>query len=63
MPENIWTIGERTGEVTEGSNRKQLPYREELEIADKMPKGQIAFAHGWNEMRKRLLELGEMKSK
>lgn len=48
-------------EVT--SKREPLPYREALEITEKMPKGQQAFAEQYNQMRERLLLLGEMKPK
>lgn len=56
--EVTWSIG---GETV--SSRKPLAYREPVEIIEKMSKGQAAFAQGYNEMRERLLELGEMKSK
>lgn len=58
-----WTVTEASGEVKKVSSLKPLPYRDEVEVTDKMPKGQIAFAEGWNDMRARLILLGEMKSK
>lgn len=62
-------MSERTQWVINGQEapkpkaKKVLPYREALEITDKMGKGQAEFARGWNEMRERLIELGEMKAK
>lgn len=58
-----WTVTEPNGEAKVVSNRKQLSYREEIEIDKDMAKGTKIFAEQYNEMRQRLIELGEMKSK
>lgn len=58
-----WTVTEQSGEVKTTGKRSQLVYREAFEITDRTAKGQIPVIEGWNEMRARLLELGEMKSK
>jgi hypothetical protein len=60
MPENVWKVGSRSGETTVVSNRPKLAHRPPFEI-NKMPKNQIPFAEGWNEMRERLILLGEME--
>lgn len=58
-----WTVTEASGEVKKVSGLAPLQYRDQVEVTNKMPDGQIAFAKGWNEMRERLILLGEMKSK
>lgn len=63
MDEVTWTVTEASGDVTVTGKRSQLTYREPFEITDKTPKGQIPVIEGWNEMRTRLIELGEMKLK
>lgn len=56
-----WTVTEPSGQKKVVSNRKPLPYRPAFEITDKMPKGQMTSAQWFNEMRERLLEIGEME--
>lgn len=63
MDKITWTVTEPNGDKKVVSEREPLPYREPVEITGKMSKGQEAFAQGYNEMRERLLELGEMKAK
>lgn len=63
MNEITWTVTEPSGEVKVTGKRVQLSYQEALEVNDKTPKSQLPFIQGWNEMRARLIELGEMKQK
>jgi hypothetical protein len=63
MPDIQWTVTEASGEVKTTSDRKKLAYRQAFEITEKTPKGQAAGASSFNEMRQRLLDLGEMESK
>lgn len=64
MPDEVtWTVTERSGEVKVTSNRPKLAYRPAFEINDKTTKGQAAGAASFNEMRERLLLLGEMEEK
>lgn len=58
-----WTVTEPNGAVKVISNRPKLLHRPPFDINDKMPKNQVPFAEGWNEMRERLILLGEMESK
>ena len=41
--------------------REKLKHRKVLEITTKTTSGQLPIINGWNEMRERLLELGEME--
>jgi hypothetical protein len=63
MSDNVWKVGTRNGEVKVVSSRPKLAHRPPFDINDKMPKNQVPFASGWNEMRERLILLGEMESK
>lgn len=45
------------------SNRPKLAYRPAFKISDKTPESQVAGAKSFNEMRQRLLDLGEMETK
>lgn len=56
-----WTIGGQ--EAPSNTTRKKLAYRPAFEITEKMPKGQQAGAQSFNEMRERLILLGEMEEK
>lgn len=56
-----WTVGERSGDVK--TNRKKLTYRPAFKVTKDTPETQVAGANSFNEMRERLLELGEMESK
>lgn len=49
--------------IKNDAGRKQLPYVEAFKFDDKTPKGQLATINGWNAMRQRLLEIGEMENK
>lgn len=40
---------------------EKLEHLGAFEINEKTPKGQALFIEGWNAMRERLLQLGEMK--
>lgn len=63
MSETTWTVTTPNGEVVTTTQRKKLAYRPPLPISDKTPKNQVQGAESYNEMRKRLLLLGEMESK
>ena len=41
--------------------REKLKHRKVLEITNRTTSGQLPIINGWNEMRERLLELGEME--
>lgn len=49
--------------IPNDAGRAQLAYREAFEFNDKTPKAQLVTIESFNEMRLRLLELGEMKQK
>ena len=63
MSEVTWTVTAPNGEVKVTSNRKKLKYRDAFEIKETASKGQAAGAASFNEMRQRLLDLGEMETK
>jgi hypothetical protein len=49
--------------VPNDAGRAQLAYRAAFEIKDNTPKAQLVTIESFNEMRQRLLDTGEMKSK
>ena len=53
--------GFETKEVQTQVNREKLKHQPVLEISDKSSKIQPSLIRGWNEMRERLLEMGEME--
>ena len=63
MSEVTWTVTEASGKSTVVTSLPKLPYQGEIEITDKLPKGQLAFAEAFNAMRKRLIELNQMESR
>lgn len=63
MNEVTWTVTEANGQVKTVGKIEQLPYLEAFEVTDKTPKAQLVTINGWNSMRARLIELGEMKAK
>lgn len=58
-----WTVTERSGETKKTSSKPKLAYRPAFKVSDKTPESQVAGANSFNEMRQRLLDLGEMESK
>lgn len=58
-----WTVGERSGEVKTTTNRKKLAFRPAYSVTKDTPKNQVAPSNSFNEMRQRLLDIGEMESK
>lgn len=63
MDEVTWTVTQPDGTSEVISKREPIPFLPPCEITEKMPKAQVAFAEGWNKMRDRLLEIGEMRTK
>lgn len=58
-----WTVTEPDGKSSVVTTLPKLPYQPEIEVTEKMPKGQLAFAEGFNAMRKRLIELNQMETR
>ena len=56
-------VSRRPGENDTPPTREKLIFRPMIEIDAKTSKAQVNFITGWNEMRNRLLELGEMEEK
>jgi hypothetical protein len=63
MNEVTWTVTEASGKSAVVTSQPKIPFLHEIEITDKMPKGQLAFAENYNMMRKRLIELNQMESR
>lgn len=57
------TVTEPNGKVTKQSSMEKLSFAAPFEINDKTPKNQLYTINKWNEMRQRLLDLGEMEPK
>lgn len=58
-----WTVGERSGEVKVTPNKPKLTHIPAMRIPDKATGAQVTGATNFNNMRQRLLDLGEMESK
>lgn len=63
MPDNVWTVGERSGVVKRVSSLEKIPYVALQRQNDKMTDSQKEGVRVWNMMVTRLRELGEMEDK
>lgn len=63
MSEVTWTVSEPNGEMKKVSSKPKLSFRPAFKVNDKTPETQVAGANIFNEMRQRLIELGEMESR
>lgn len=56
-----WTVTTPDGVTT--STRPKMKHVTAQEESDKMSKAQLSWVRIWNEMRGRLIEIGEMEAK